>query len=49
MVVLVGVVLLVVGEELVEVNALSEVLNTLHASDVLEEFEVAEGVDAGSD
>ena len=48
-VVLVGVVLLVVGEEIIELNALSEVLVCLHASDVLEHVEVSVHVDAGSD
>ena len=47
-VVLVGVVLLVVGKEIIELDALSEVLVCLHASDVLEHVEVTVHVDARS-
>ena len=46
-VVLVGEVLLVVGEERVELEALLEVLGGLEAADVLEHVEVALGVGAG--
>jgi hypothetical protein len=49
LVVLVGEVLLVVGEEGVELDALLEVLDGFEAADVLEEVEVAVGVDAGAD
>jgi hypothetical protein len=48
-VILLRVVFLVVGEEGVELNALLEVFGGLEASDVLEEVEVAVGVDAGTD
>ena len=48
-VVLVSIVFLVVGEEPVELNALLEVLDSLHASDVLQEIEVSVNVDASSD
>jgi len=48
-VVLVGEVLFVVGEVGVELEALLEVLSGLEAPDVLEEVEVAVGVDAGAD
>ena len=48
-VVLVAVVLLVVGEEVVELDGLLEVFNCLEASNVLEEVEVSEDVDTGSD
>ena len=44
---LLRVVLLGVGEEGVEGDALFEVLDGLHAPDVLQEFEVAEDIDAG--
>ena len=47
-VVLVGVVLLVVGKEIIELDALSEVLVCFHASDVLEHVEVSVHVDASS-
>jgi hypothetical protein len=49
LVVLVGEVLLVVGEERVELDALLEVLDGFEATDVLEEVEVAVSVDAGAD
>ena len=49
MIVFVGVVLLVVGEEGVELEALLEVLGGLEATDVLEHVEVAVGVGAGLD
>jgi len=39
----------VVGEVGVELDALLEVLDAFEAADVLEEVEVAEGVDAGAD
>ena len=48
-IVLVWIVFLVVGEEPVELYALLEVLNSLHASDVLEEIEVAMHINASSD
>ena len=48
-VVLVTIILLVVGEEPIELYALFEVLDGLHASDVLEEIKVSVNVDAGSD
>ena len=48
-VVLIWVVLLVVSKETVKLDALPEVLNTLHASDVLEEVEISEHIDASSD
>jgi hypothetical protein len=43
------VIFLVVGEEGVELDALFEVLDGLHAADLLEEVEVAVDVDAGAD
>ena len=46
MIVFVGVVLLMVGEEGVELEALLEVLGGLKAADVLEHVEVAVGVSA---
>ena len=46
-VVFVGIVLLVVGEERVELQALLEVLGGFEAADVFEHVEVAIGVDAG--
>ena len=49
MVVLIRIVFLVVGEEPIELYALLEVLNSLHASDVLEEIEVAMHINASSD
>ena len=49
MVVLVWIVFLVVGKESVELYALLEILDSLEASDVLEEIEVSIDVDAGSD
>ena len=49
MIVLVGVVFLVVSEEIVKLYALSEVLDTLETSNVLEEFEISIHVDASSD
>ena len=48
-VVLVRIVFLVVGEEAIELYALLEVLNSLHASDVLEEVEVTMDINASSD
>jgi len=39
----------VVSEESVELYALFEVLNSFHASNLLEEIEVAVDIDAGSD
>ena len=48
-VVLISIILLVVSEETVELNALPEILDGLHASDVLEEIKVAVDVDASSD
>ena len=48
-VILVWIVLLVVGEETIELYALLEVLDGLHASDVLEEIEVAMHINASSD
>ena len=48
-VILVWIVLLVVGEETIELDALLEVLDGLHASDVLQEIEVTVHINAGSD
>ena len=48
-VVLISIVFLVVGEEPIELNALLEVLDSLHASDVLQEIKVSVNVDASSD
>lgn len=48
-VILVWIVFLVVGEESIELYALLEILNSLEASDVLEEIEVSVNVDASSD
>ena len=48
-VILVWIVLLVVGEEAIELHALLEVLDGLHASDVLEEIEVTVDINAGPD
>ena len=48
-IVLISIVFLVVSEESIELNALLEVLDGLHASDVLEEIEVSVDVDTGSD
>ena len=48
-IILVWIVLFVVGEETIELYALLEVLNSLHASDVLEEIEVAMHINASSD
>ena len=48
-IVLISIVFLVVSEESIELNALLEVLDGLHASDVLEEIEVSVDVDASSD
>lgn len=47
--VLLRVVFLCVGEEVVELDALREVFHRLKASDVLEEFEISENVDARGD
>ena len=47
-IILVWIVLLVVSKETVKLDALSEILNRLQASDVLEEVEIAEDVDASS-
>ena len=48
-VVLISIILLVIGKEPIELHALLEVLDGLHASDVLEEVEVSVNVDASSD
>ena len=48
-VIFLGVVLLVIGEEIVKLKALLEVLGGFKAADILEELEVAEGVDARTD
>ena len=48
-VVLVSIILLMISEEPIELNALLEVLDSLHASDVLQEIEVSVNVDASSD
>ena len=48
-VVFVSVVLLVVGEKAIQLNALLEILDSLHASNVFEEVEVSVNVDASSD
>ncbi len=42
-------VFLVVGEEGIELNALFEVLDSLHASNLFEEVEVSVDIDAGPD
>ena len=47
-VILVWIVFLVVSKETVELDTLLEILNGLHASDVLEEVEVSKNVDASS-
>merc|ERR1719498_944665 len=49
MVVLIWEVLLVVGEEAIKLNALLEVLNSFEASNMLEEIEISEHIDASSD
>ncbi len=49
MIVLIWVVFLVIGEEGIELEALFEVLDSFHATDLLEEVEVAVDVDAGPD
>ena len=48
-VVLVSIILLVISEEPIELDALLEVLDSLHASDVLQEIEISVNVDASSD
>ena len=48
-IILVWIVFLVVGEETIQLYALLEVLDGLHASDVLEEIEITVNVNAGSD
>ena len=48
-IVLVWIVFLVVSEETIQLYALLEVLDGLHASDVLEEIEITVNVNAGSD
>ena len=48
-VILVWIVLLVVGEETIELNALLEVLDSLHTSDVLQEIKITVNINAGSD
>ena len=48
-VVLIRIVFLVVGEEPIELYALLEVLDCLHASDVFEEIEIAMNINASSD
>ena len=48
-IILVWIVLLVVGEETIELYALLEVLDSLHASDVLEEIEITVNINASSD
>ena len=48
-VILIWIVFLVVGEESIELYALLEILNSLEASDVLEEIEVSVNVDASPD
>ena len=47
-VIFLGVVLLVIGEEIVKLKALLEVLSGFEAADILEELEVAESVDAST-
>ena len=49
MVVLVGIVFLVVGEEIVELETLPEVLDGFDATDVLQEVEVSVDVDTCAD
>ena len=48
-VILVGVVLLVIREEIIQLDALSEVLVCFHASDVLQHIEVTMDIDTCSD
>jgi len=48
-VVLIGIIFLVVSKEPIELNALFEVLDGFKASNVLEEIEISEHVDACSD
>ena len=48
-VILVWIVLLVVGEETIELYALLEVLDSLHTSDVLQEIEITVNINASSD
>ena len=48
-IILVWIVFLVVSEETIQLYALLEVLDGLHASDVLEEIEITVNVNAGSD
>lgn len=48
-IILIGVVLLVISEESIELYALLEILNSLEASDVLKEIEISVNIDAGSD
>ena len=48
-VILIWIVLLVVGEETIELYALLKVLDGLHASNVLEEIEIAMNINASSD
>ena len=48
-VILVWIVFLVVGEETIELYALLEVLDGLHASDVLEEIKITVNINARSD
>ena len=48
-VIFIGVVLLVIGEESIELDALLEVLNGLEASHVLKEIKIAVHIDASSD
>ena len=48
-IVFLGVIFLVVGEEGIELDALLEILYCFHASDLLEKVEVAVNIDACSD
>ena len=48
-IILISIILLVVGEESIELDALLEVLDGFEASDMLEEIEISEHVDACSD
>jgi hypothetical protein len=48
-VVLIGIILLVISKEAIELDALFEVLDSFEASNMLEEIEISEHVDACSD
>ena len=48
-VVLISIIFLVVSKEAIELNALFEILDSFEASNMLEEIEISEHVDACSD